>query len=201
MPRGKVRERGRRARLRACGGPRQTIVRVKSGNGTVNGEQVSWLVGALETGGRQYVFASRARGRGRAGHHVGRRSRVARAEHARSGGALAGRAAAHTRPRRALGAGQAGVRGLCAERESRAREDRAVNRRNRRCTRARAAEKLAISPLYDYVFLNLEERYDAAAVKAMADGLRSPTRPAAKALIVRIPPIDKDAAAAAKTRV
>ena len=27
----------------------------------MNGEQVSWLVGALETGGRQVVFASRAR--------------------------------------------------------------------------------------------------------------------------------------------
>jgi beta-lactamase class D len=42
--------------------PANTIARVKSGNGTVNREQVSWLVGALETGGRQYVFASRARG-------------------------------------------------------------------------------------------------------------------------------------------
>jgi beta-lactamase class D len=41
--------------------PADTIVRVKTGNGTVNGERVSWLVGALETGGRQYVFASRAR--------------------------------------------------------------------------------------------------------------------------------------------
>jgi beta-lactamase class D len=41
--------------------PADTIVRVKSGNGTVNGERVSWLVGALETGGAQYVFASRAR--------------------------------------------------------------------------------------------------------------------------------------------
>jgi len=41
--------------------PADTVVRVKSGNGTVNGEQVSWLVGALETGGRQFVFASRAR--------------------------------------------------------------------------------------------------------------------------------------------
>jgi len=41
--------------------PANTIVRVKTGNGTVNGEHVSWLVGALEIGGRQYVFASRAR--------------------------------------------------------------------------------------------------------------------------------------------
>src|SRR3954452_18300135 len=41
--------------------PADTIVRVKSGNGTVDGERVSWLVGQLEAGGRQYVFASRAR--------------------------------------------------------------------------------------------------------------------------------------------
>jgi beta-lactamase class D len=41
--------------------PAETIVRVKSGNGTVNGEQVSWLVGAVESGGRQYLFASRKR--------------------------------------------------------------------------------------------------------------------------------------------
>lgn len=41
--------------------PNDTVVRVKTGNGTVAGERVSWLVGALETGGRQYVFASRVR--------------------------------------------------------------------------------------------------------------------------------------------
>ena len=67
-------------------------------------------------------------------------------------------------------------------------------------TRA-GGEKLALNPLYDYVFLNLEGNYDAAAVKAMADGLRSPTAVSRKALIVRIPPIDKDGAAAAKARV
>jgi 2-keto-3-deoxy-L-rhamnonate aldolase RhmA len=58
-----------------------------------------------------------------------------------------------------------------------------------------------MNPLYDYVFLNLEGSYDAAAVKAMADGLRSPNAVSRKALIVRIPPIDKDGAAAAKARV
>jgi 2-keto-3-deoxy-L-rhamnonate aldolase RhmA len=62
-------------------------------------------------------------------------------------------------------------------------------------------EKLAMNPLYDYVFLNLEGSYDAAAVKAMADGLRSPNAVNRKALIVRIPPIDKDGAASAKARV
>jgi beta-lactamase class D len=41
--------------------PADTIVRLKTGNGAVKGERVSWLVGQLETGGRQYVFASRAR--------------------------------------------------------------------------------------------------------------------------------------------
>jgi 2-keto-3-deoxy-L-rhamnonate aldolase RhmA len=58
-----------------------------------------------------------------------------------------------------------------------------------------------MNPLYDYVFLNLEGSYAAAAVKAMADGLRSPNAVSRKALIVRIPPIDKDGAASAKARV
>jgi 2-keto-3-deoxy-L-rhamnonate aldolase RhmA len=62
-------------------------------------------------------------------------------------------------------------------------------------------EKLAMNPLYDFVFLNLEGSYDAAAVKAIADGLRSSKAAGRKALIVRIPPIDKDGAAAAKARV
>jgi beta-lactamase class D len=42
--------------------PAGAIVRVKTGNGTVNGERASWLVGEIESGGRQYVFASRATG-------------------------------------------------------------------------------------------------------------------------------------------
>jgi len=41
--------------------PADTIVRVKTGNGSVSGERVSWLIGQLEAGGRQYVFASRKR--------------------------------------------------------------------------------------------------------------------------------------------
>lgn len=57
-------------------------------------------------------------------------------------------------------------------------------------------ERLAANPLYDYVFLNLEGSYDPAAVKAMADGIKG-----RKTLIVRIPPIDKDGAAAARARV
>jgi 2-keto-3-deoxy-L-rhamnonate aldolase RhmA len=63
------------------------------------------------------------------------------------------------------------------------------------------AEKLAANPLYDFVFLNLEGHYDTAAVRAMADGLRSPKAAGRKTLIVRIPPIDKDGAAATRARV
>jgi len=62
-------------------------------------------------------------------------------------------------------------------------------------------EKLAMNPLYDFVFLNLEGSYDAGAVKAMAEGLRSPSASGRKMLLVRIPPIEKDGAAAARTRV
>jgi 2-keto-3-deoxy-L-rhamnonate aldolase RhmA len=62
-------------------------------------------------------------------------------------------------------------------------------------------EKLAMNPLYDYVFLNLEGNYDPAAVKAIADGLRSPKAVGRKTLVVRIPPIDKDGAAATRSRV
>ena len=62
-------------------------------------------------------------------------------------------------------------------------------------------EKLAANALYDFVFLNLEGRYDAASIKAIAEGLRSPKAVTGKTLIVRIPPIEADGAAAARTRV
>lgn len=62
-------------------------------------------------------------------------------------------------------------------------------------------EKLALNPLYDYVFLNLEGAYDVAFVKAIADGLRNPKAVSRKTLIVRIPPIDKDGASTTKARV
>jgi 2-keto-3-deoxy-L-rhamnonate aldolase RhmA len=62
-------------------------------------------------------------------------------------------------------------------------------------------ERLAINPLYDFVFLNLEGQYDPAAVKAIAEGLRSAKAVGRKTLIVRIPPIEKDGAEAAKARV
>ena len=62
-------------------------------------------------------------------------------------------------------------------------------------------EKLAMNPLYDYVFLNLEGSYDPDAVKAMSQGLRSPKATSRKTLLVRIPPISTDGADAAKARV
>jgi creatinine amidohydrolase/Fe(II)-dependent formamide hydrolase-like protein len=61
-------------------------------------------------------------------------------------------------------------------------------------------QRLAANPLYDFVFLNLEGRYDAAAIKAIAEGLKS-GRGARKALIVRIPTIEAEGADAAKARV
>ncbi len=62
-------------------------------------------------------------------------------------------------------------------------------------------EKLAMNPLYDFVFLNLEGGYDAAAVRAIVEGLRTPNASGRKALIVRIPSIDRDGAPAARARV
>jgi beta-lactamase class D len=44
--------------------PGATIVRAKTGNTTVKGERVSWLIGALELNGETWVFAARARARG-----------------------------------------------------------------------------------------------------------------------------------------
>ncbi len=60
------------------------------------------------------------------------------------------------------------------------------------------AAKVAANPLYDYVFLNLEGAYDAAAVKAYGSVLKKASR---KTLIVRIPPISKDGANATRARV
>jgi len=60
------------------------------------------------------------------------------------------------------------------------------------------AAKVAANPLYDYVFLNLEGAYDAAAVKAYGAGLKKSSN---KTLIVRIPPISNDGAEATKARV
>jgi 2-keto-3-deoxy-L-rhamnonate aldolase RhmA len=62
-------------------------------------------------------------------------------------------------------------------------------------------ERLAMNPLYDFVFLNLEGSYDPEAVKAMVEGLRGPKAAGRKTLIVRIPPIAKDGAEVTRARV
>jgi beta-lactamase class D len=41
--------------------PPETVVRTKTGNTTVEGERVSWLIGALELRGAHHVFAARVR--------------------------------------------------------------------------------------------------------------------------------------------
>ena len=62
-------------------------------------------------------------------------------------------------------------------------------------------ERLASNPLYDFVFLNLEGAYDAAAVRAIAEGLRAPGTAGRKTLLVRIPPISRDGEEETRARV
>jgi beta-lactamase class D len=181
--------------------PADTVVRVKSGNGTVKGEQVSWLVGTLETGGRQYVFASRARA---AAGTLGTTSggdlalRVLNSIDPRT---LAPLAPARTHGLVELWAQGKPAFGVYAPNENPGPPGQRGRPPQPAVYTLAGGEKLAMSPLYDYVFLNLEGRYEAAAVKAMAEGLRSPNAVSRKALLVRIPPIDTDGAAAAKARV
>ena len=61
--------------------------------------------------------------------------------------------------------------------------------------------ELALNPLLDFVFLNLERNYDPAAVEAIATGLRSPGAVGRKTLLVRIPSIEQDGEEAARARV
>jgi HpcH/HpaI aldolase/citrate lyase family len=61
---------------------------------------------------------------------------------------------------------------------------------------AAGAAKLAANALYDFVFLNLEGSYDGAAVKAVAEGLRTAAAGPPKTLIVRIPAYHDDPGAA-----
>ncbi len=63
------------------------------------------------------------------------------------------------------------------------------------------AAKLSENPLYDYLFLNLEEGYNPAAVKAVSEGLRSPGAVNRKTIIVRIPPMEKDGPELTKARI
>lgn len=63
------------------------------------------------------------------------------------------------------------------------------------------AAKLAENPLYDYLFLNLEDGYNPDAVKAVSEGLRTPTAVNRKTIIVRIPPMEKDGPEKTKARI
>jgi 2-keto-3-deoxy-L-rhamnonate aldolase RhmA len=64
------------------------------------------------------------------------------------------------------------------------------------------AEKLAANPLLDFVFLNLEGSYDVAAVRTLAEGLRSKAAVGPrKSLLVRIPTIERDGVEATRARV
>ena len=194
--------------------PADTIVRAKTGNGTVDGEHVSWLVGELETGGRQDVFASRARSATRtldttAGADLALRvlntiDSASAPDALRQDRSAAPPVQSSTARRHGLvelwAQGKAAF-GVYAPNENPGpRGQRGQPPLPALYTR-QGADTLAMNPLYDYVFLNLEGSYDAAAVKVMADGLRDPKAVSRKALIVRIPPIDKDGAAAARARV
>jgi len=63
------------------------------------------------------------------------------------------------------------------------------------------AERLAQNPLYDFLFLNLEGRYDPDAVRVMAEGLKRPAAAGRKMLLVRIPSIERDGAEVTRARV
>lgn len=54
---------------------------------------------------------------------------------------------------------------------------------------ADGAERLAANPLYDFLFLNLESGYDAAAVRAVVEGVARVPASSRPALLVRIPSI------------
>lgn len=62
-------------------------------------------------------------------------------------------------------------------------------------------ERLAMNPLYDYVFLNLEGSYNADAIAAIAEGLRSPKAVSRKMLLVRIPTIEAAGADVTRARI
>lgn len=63
------------------------------------------------------------------------------------------------------------------------------------------AARLGANPLYDYLFLNLEEHYDAAAIRTVIAGLGPSMATPRKSVLVRIPPIDRDGEAVFRQRV
>ena len=60
---------------------------------------------------------------------------------------------------------------------------------------------LGKNPLLDYLFLNLEGNYDTEAVAAIAEGIGQSDKAEGPSLLVRIPPIERDGAQAARARV
>jgi len=63
------------------------------------------------------------------------------------------------------------------------------------------AKSLAANPLLDYLFLNLEGAYDAAAVRAMVSGIRLSSAATRPTLLVRIPTIEDAGVELTRARV
>ena len=66
---------------------------------------------------------------------------------------------------------------------------------------AEGGASLGKNPLLDYLFLNLEGNYDTGAVAAIAEGIGQSDKAEGPSLLVRIPPIERDGAEAARARV
>ena len=66
---------------------------------------------------------------------------------------------------------------------------------------AEGGASLGKNPLLDYLFLNLEGNYDTEAVAAIAEGIGQSDKAEGPSLLVRIPPIERDGAQAARARV
>ena len=66
---------------------------------------------------------------------------------------------------------------------------------------AEGGASLSKNPLLDYLFLNLEGNYDTDAVAAIAEGIGQSDKAEGPSLLVRIPPIERDGAEAARARV
>ena len=86
-------------------------------------------------------------------------------------------------------------------REQGRRGQRSGNQRQPPLYTVEGGKRLAENPLYDFVFLNLEGSYDASFVEAIAEGLASQSAVSRKALLVRIPPIERDGQKATQLRV
>jgi citrate lyase beta subunit len=87
--------------------------------------------------------------------------------------------------------------------DERPREERGRGGGQRQPARYTAAggERLARNPLYDFLFLNLEGSYDGTAVSAIVAGIRAAGAVGRVALLVRIPPIERDGLEVTRERV